>query len=364
MSTLVTFHRRALLDLVKTGWQVFWIAVPRIDQEAVTLLLPHMQRDGAQVRVLTCLDPARVAAGAVDLAALQALRSLPGCEIRDLPALSACVYSTEPRGDSLVTSSPLTADGLDDRYAYGTLLPEATGVLADLYQWWAEARPLTEDAWTGLVMETSRRLEARTVSEEIARVGAFVRVTMRGTRRTRRLDPREFGVPVTDWGRVVRPVEVALYKLDEVIRAKDDLEGILAEHGLEWNGYYLVPRHFLEREWPRLFGARLKQLRERLQSQEGQVLLKQQLQAARRELEGFLGEVYPRADSQGMPAEVWIDMQATRLLTETVSSSILEESGLEYRVLTILPEDERSVDEMQRLLLDQKLRSVQLTFHI
>jgi hypothetical protein len=214
------------------------------------------------------------------------------------------------------------------------------------------------------VVETSQRLEARTLGDEIARVGGFVRVAMRGTRRTRRLDPREFGVPEGEWGRAVRPVEVALYKLDEVIRAKDDLDALLAENGLEWNGYYLVPRRFLEHEWPRLFANRERQLKERLNSPDGRAALKSQLSQARRELEAFFGELYPRADSQGMTSEVWIDMQATRVLTETVSSTFLEESGLEYRVLTILPEDPRSVEELQRLLQDPKLRSVQLTFHI
>jgi hypothetical protein len=227
---------------------------------------------------------------------------------------------------------------------------------------WAAAAPLTEAEWADLAVATSQRLEARTLGDDIARVGAFVRVSVRGTRRSRRLDPREFGVAEGDWGRAVRPVEVALFKLDELIRAKDELEGVLAERGIEWNGYNLVPRTFLERDWPRIFAVRERQLRERLQSPEGQLALKSQLATARRELEAFFGDIYARAEANGMPAELWVETQVTRLLAETVSNTILDDTGLEYRVLTILPEDARSVDEMQRLLHDPKLRSVQLTF--
>lgn len=38
--------------------------------------------------------------------------------------------------------------------------------------------------------------------------------------------------------------------LDMVTRAKEELDAELAEHGLEWNGQYLVPRRFLEHDWP------------------------------------------------------------------------------------------------------------------
>jgi len=360
----VRFHRKALTDLVRGPWTQFWIAAPEIHGDALALLLPYLSRNGASVRVLTSLIPSRVADGKVDLDALQALRSLPNCEVRSLAALASCLYAAGPDGPALVTGAPLTLDGLDSDRAYGVLVDASAPVLADLESWWAVARPYGPADWTALALETSQRLEARSLNDEIGRIGAFVRVSVRGTRRTRRLDPKEFGVAAGDWGRLVRPVEFAMYKLDDVIRAKDDLEAVLADRGLEWNGYYLVPRHFLEHEWPRLFAAREKQLRDRLQSEEGKAVLKAQLGQARRELEAFFGEIYQRAATGDMPAETWIDVQVTRLLTETLSSTVLEESGLEYRVLTILPEDPRSVDELQRLLQEPKLRSLQLTFHI
>ncbi|HWI53761.1 MAG TPA: hypothetical protein VNT01_16610, partial [Symbiobacteriaceae bacterium] len=322
MAQTVRFHRKALLELTRGPWTEAWIATGRISADAVSLLLPSLRRAGARIRVLTCLDPGRFAEGKLDMAALQMLRTLPGAEVRHLPELAACVYAFGPEGGALVTGAPLTLEGLDGAHGYGTLLADPAPVMADLQEWWGRARPLDDEAWADLAMETSQRLEARTLGDEIARVGAFVRVAMRGTRRTRRLDPREFGVPEGEWGRAVRPVEVALYKLDEVIRAKDDLEEVLAQHGLEWNGHYLVPRHFLERDWPRLFASREKQLRDRLQSAEGRAMLKGQLATARRELEAFFGEIYPRAESQGMSAESWIDMQATRVLTETVSATL------------------------------------------
>jgi hypothetical protein len=362
MVETVRFHRKTLLDLSRAPWTEFWIAAPRIDSDAVTLLLPHLRREGVRIRVLTCLDLKRVATGKVDLGALQLLRSLPGCEVRHLPELAACVYAAGPYGPALVTGASLTMDGLDGAFTLGTLTADGTEAVADLNAWWQAARVLDDEAWANLAVETSQQLEARTVGQEIARVGAFVRVTMHGTRRSRRLDPREFGVAEGDWGRAVRPAEVLLYKLDDVTRAKDDLEAVLAENGLEWNGYYLVPRHFLERDWPRLFAARERQLKERLRSPERQAALKQQLRQAQQELEAFFGEIYSRAETGDTAAEAWVSMQATRVLTEAVTGSILEESGLEYRVLTILPEDGRSVEEIQRLLQDPKLRSVQLTF--
>ncbi|HYF91744.1 MAG TPA: hypothetical protein VD969_05830 [Symbiobacteriaceae bacterium] len=364
MVQTVRFHRQVLLELTRGPWTEAWFAAARISADAVSLLLPSLRRSGARIRVITCLDPARLAEGKLDMAALQMLRTLPGSEIRHLPELAACVYAFGPEGGALVTGTQLTLEGLDSLHSYGALLADPAPVVADLEQWWAQAHPFDDEAWALLAMETSQRLEARALGDEVARVGGFVRVAMRGTRRTRRLDPREFGVPEGDWGRAVRPVEVALFKLDEVIRAKDDLEAVLAEHGLEWNGHYLVPRHFLERDWPRLFAARERQLRERLQSPDGRAALKSQLSQARRELEAFFGEIYPRAESQGMAADVWVDTQATKVLADTVSETILEDSGLEYRVLTILPQDPRSVEEVQRLLQDPKLRSVQLTFQI
>lgn len=364
MVQVVLFHRGALLEMVRGPWTELWLVTPRVGADAVGLLLPHLQRAGVRVRVITDVTVDRLADGVVDLMALQGLRGVAGCEVRTLEGLTACLYAAGPDGPALVTGAPLTLEGLDGPGSCGALLADATPVLADLERMWAAAKPLSDEEWADLALQSSQRLETRSLGDEIGRVGAFVRVSVHGTRRSRRLDPREFGVPQGDWGRAVRPVEVALFKLDEVIRAKDDLEGILADRGVEWNGYYLVPRHFLDKEWPRIFDARERQLRGRLHSPEGQAALKAQLNTARAELEAFFGEIYPRADSEGMPAELWVQTQATRLLAEAVSSSILEESGLEYRVLTIVPEDPRSAAELHRLFQDPKLRSVQLTFPI
>lgn len=363
MATTVIGGRTALAQMLRGSFSELWIASPRIGYDAVTAFLPYLQRSGIQVRVMTHLTPGRLAGGKVDISALQALRDLPHCEVRSLPDLVSSVYAVGPAGPALVTAALFTLEGLESQRAYGTLLEESTAVRQDLQAWWNLAAPVSEEAWADMLLETARRQEARTVADEITRLGAFVRVTMRGTRRSRRLDPREFGAGEGDWGRAVRPVEVALFKLDDVIRAKDDLEAVLAENGLEWNGHYLVARHFLDRDWPRLFAAREKQLRERLNSPEGQAVLKQQLAQARRELEAFFGEIYGRVDSAGMAPDTWVSVQTTRVLTETVNDSILSDSGLEYRVLTILPEDARSVEELSELLQNQKLRSVQLTFN-
>lgn len=363
MAQPVQFQRTALLELVRGPWTELWIAAPRISAAAVALIMPYLKREGAVIRVLTDLSPARLAEGKVEMMGLQELRSLPGCEVRNLPDLSACLYVAGD-GPALVSAAPLTLEGLDSPHQYGALLPEGSGLLPDLKRWWQQALRLTEHEWVNLAIETSQRLEARTVANEIIAVGAFVRVSVRNTRRSRTLDPKEFGVPATtEEGRAVRPAAVEFFKLDDVIRAKDDLEALLAEEGLEWNGYYLVPRAFLERDWPRIFAAREKQLRERLSSVEGKAAFKRQLAQARQDLERYFGELYPRAETDGMPAEAWIDQQVTRVLTEAVSGSILSDTGLEYRVLTILPEDARSVEELSKLLQDQKLRSLQLTFN-
>lgn len=364
MAQTVQFHREPLVRMLEGGWTEAWIVSPEIDSGAVALLLPHLRRPGARVRVLTHITPARTAEGKVDLEALLMLKALPGCEVRSLPDLAACGYAVGPGGPALVTGAPLTLAGIDGSSAYGALLPDSSGAVADFERWWSISRSYREGEWAELIVAASQRLEAHTLGEEIARVGAFVRVSVHGTRRTRRLDPREFGAPDTDWGRAVRPVEVALYKLDDVIRAKEELESVLAEHGVEWNGYYLVPRHFLECDWPRLFAARQRQLQERLRSAEGQAVLKTQLAQARRELEAFFGELYLRVDADGMEAARWVEVQTTRVLAETVTGSILQDSGLEYRVLTIIPEDNRSVEEISQIIRDSRLRSVQLTFNL
>ena len=363
MAQPVQFQRTALLELLRGPWTQLWIVAPRISAAAVGLIMPSLRRDGAQIRVLTDLSPGRLAEGKVEMMALQELRSLPGCEVRSLPELSACLYATGD-GPALVTAAPLTLEGLDSPYQYGALLPDGGALLPDLKRWWQQGARLTESEWVNLAVETSQRLEARSVANEIIAVGAFVRVSVRNTRRSRTLDPKEFGVTAEgEGGRAVRPAAVSLFKLDDVIRAKDELEAILAEEGLEWNGYYLVPRPFLERDWPRVFGAREKQLRERLSSPDAKAAFKRQLAQAREDLAGYFGELYPRAETEGMTADAWIDQQVTRVLTEAVSGSILSDTGLEYRILAILPEDERSVEELSRLLQDQKLRSLQLTFN-
>lgn len=363
MTKPVRFHRTALLNLLRTSWDEVWLVSPRIDAGAASLLLPALKAGSSRVRVLTRLDVSWAAAGEVDLAAVQALRELPGCEIRHLPDLDACIYAAVP-GQALVTSAPLTMAGLDGSHSFGMQLEDSREVLPELEQWWDEAAVLTESDWADLAVGASLRMEARSLGEEIARVGAFVRVSVRGSRRSRRLDPREYGVPAGLWGQAVRPVEVALYRLDEVVRAREELEAVLAERGLEWRGYYLVPRGFLDREWPRIFAARNKRLRERLLSPEGREDLKRQLDEARRELEAFFGEIYPKAETGDVPPEIWIRNQVNRVLDEIQDEAVLAESGLEYRVLLLQPEDERSVAEIRELLQDPKLRSVQLTFQI
>lgn len=363
MTKPVRFHRTALVQLLRTSWDEVWLVSPRIQAEAAALMMPFLKARGGRIRVLTRLDVAWAAAGEVDLAAVQALRNLPGCEVRHLADLDACIYAAVP-GTALVTSAPLTLDGLDGTHCCGTWVDDSQELFPDLQQWWDEAAVLTEPEWADLAVQTSLRMESRSLGEEIGRVGAFVRVSVRGSRRSRRLDPREYGVPAGLWGQAVRPVEVALYRLDDVVRAKEELEAVLAERGLEWRGYYLVPRGFLERDWPRIFAARSTQLRERLLSPEGRENLKRQLAEARRELEAFFAEIYSRAETGDAPAEVWIRNQVNRVLDEIQDEAVLEESGLEYRVLLLQPEDERSVAEIRELLQDPKLRSVQLTFQI
>lgn len=363
MTQTVQLHRPALMNMLRGSWTDLWIATPRLEAETVKLLLPHLEREGGRVHVLTDLSAARQEEGAIDPKALTALADLPGCTVRSLPGLAACIYAVGPAGPALVSGAPLTMDGIEGLFQCGVMLEEAADVLAELENWWAAAAPVDRAEAGRLARWLKSRRHVRALKEEIARVGAFVRVSVRGTRRTRRLDPKEFGVTGELFGPVSRPVELQLYKLDDVLRAKDELEMALAEHGLEWNGYYLVPRTFLENGWPRLFETKQKQLSERMNSPEARQVLKDQLARARADLEAWLGRLLPAADSDGLSPEAWVDQQATRILAETVTDTILEESGLEFRVLTILPEDERSVEELSKLMQDPKLRSVQLTFH-
>lgn len=363
MARTIRLQRTALLHIARGPWEVLWLVSPRLDLAAVRLLLPLLERREGEVCLLTDLSAGRLASGEVEPAAVEALRSLPRCSIRSFEGLSASSYVAAPAGPALISSAPLVLSAMDGPAGLGAILPQPEEVLAQLLELWEAARPLEDRAWKGMVQEAQVISEARTVGREIARVGAFVRVSVRGTRRTRRLDPRDFGASEGDWGRAVRPVEVALYRLDEVVRAREELERILEEKGLEWNGHYLVPRHFLEREWPRLFANREQLLRERLTSPEGHASLKAQLSQARQELEAFFADLFIRVPEPGLDAPRWIDQQVTRVLAETVAESVLEESGLEYRVLTVLPEDDRSREELSRLLQDPKLRSVQLTFN-
>lgn len=360
MGQMVTFHRTALLELVRGPWTLLWLVSPALQAEALRPLLPHLNREGAVVRVLTDLSYEGLAEGRVELAALQQLRNLPSCEIRGLPDLSACIYAAE-EGPALVTGAPLTLAGLDGHRQYGTLLTESGPALADLARWWQVGHQLSPVEWSALADRVGQRQEASRIGAEIARLGAFVRVSARGTRRSRKLDPRDYGVTPASGARV-RSLDLRLYTLDVVTRAKEELDAILAEEGLEWNGQYLVPRRFLEHEWPRLFAQRERALADRLNSPEQRALLKEQLHQARQELEAFFGELYPWVDAEGQSAEMWVSIQSTRVLSEALITTVLEEGGLEYRVLTILPEDRRSVEELDALLQDPKLRSVQLTF--
>lgn len=360
MGQTVTFHRTALFDLVRGPWKSLWLVSPALQAEALRPLLPHLSREGAVVRVLTDLSYEALVDGRVELAALQRLRELPNCEVRGLPDLAACLYAAG-EGPALVTGASLTLAGLDGYRNYGALLPESASVMDDLSRWWEVAHQLSPVEWAALADRVGLRQDAHRVGAEIARLGAFVRVSARGTRRSRKLDPRDYGVSSLS-GTRIRSLDLRLYTLDVVTRAKEELDAILAEEGLEWNGQYLVPRRFLDQEWPRLFAQKEKALADRLSSPEQRTILKEQLAQARQELEGFFGELYPWVEAEGQPAEVWIDVQATRVLSEAVITTVLEEGGLEYRVLTILPEDRRSIDELDALLQDPKLRSVQLTF--
>ncbi len=361
MGQTVQFHRTALLELVRGPWTTLWLVTPQLQAEALRALLPHLAREGAQVRVLTDLSHEALTDGRVELAGLQQLKALPDCEIRGLPDLSAHLYAAEG-GAVIVSGAPLTVAGVDGHRSYGALLQESEPVLADLRRWWEMAHQLSPVEWSALAERVGERADAARVGAEIARLGAFVRVSVKGTRRSRRLDPKDFGVAQVGGGPRPRPLDVTFFKLDLVSRAKEELDAILAEHGLEWNGQYLVPRRFLEQEWPRLFAAREKRLRERLGSPESKTQLKEQLAQARSELQGWFGEIYPWIDAEAIPADVWVEVQTTRFLSEAVISDVLEEGQLEYRVLTILPEDRRSVEELDLLLQDPKLRSVQLTF--
>lgn len=358
----IPFLRPALHALVRGPWRTLWIVSPSLHLAALQGLLPELERAGAEIRVLTDLSYQAIGDGRVELAALQRLRRLEGCEVRWQPDLGACIYASDG-GGALVGSGPLTLDGLDGPRQYGVHLAEAGPVLSDLEQWWESARRLSPQEWAALEERVGLRRNALRIGAEITRLGAFVRVSAHGTRRTRRLDPRDFGVLALGNARL-RPMDVTLCRLDLVSRAKDELDAILAERGLEWNGQYLVPRHFLEQEWPGIFAAREKQLAEDLRSPEQQAAVAAQLAQARSAIAGFLGDLYPFVDADGRPADQWVAEQLERLVPEGLAAAVCAEAGVEYRVLTILPEDARSIAEMDELLRDPRLRSVQLTLPI
>lgn len=351
-----------MLELVRGPWQLLWLVSPALQLEALRPLLPHLEREGGQVRVLTDLTHQAIGDGRVELAALQRLKRLENCEIRGIPDLSACLYAVQA-GPAIVSGAPLTLEGLDGQHQYGVRLPDSGSITADLQHWWDGAHQLSPAEWSALGHRVKLLRDAYRVGSEIARLGAFVRVSARGTRRTRKLDPRDFGVVALGSSRI-RPVDVLLYKLDLINKAKEELDGLLAERGIEWNGHYLVPRRFLEQEWPSLFTARQRQLDEALHAPECGAALQEQLAQARRELTSFLGDLYPLVDSEGLPADRWVEVQSGRIISEELTETALNEAGLEYRVLTILPEDRRSIDEMDQLLQNPRLRSVQLTFPV
>lgn len=359
MSAPVILQRAALLALVRSAPSAIWIVTGQIKRSGLDVIMPFLV--GRPIRVLTNLDPDHIASGQSDWDALAALHALPDCQIRFLPGLTACVYAAEG-AMALVSSSPLTLEGLDSERAMGWLTREFD--FASLAQWWSSARMISPPAWAALAQEVERLGEMRLLGEEVRRIGAFVDLTMRGARRVRRLDPRDFGVH-DGWGRAVRPVEVALYQLDDVRRTRDELEAILAREGVAWNGLYLVPRHFLVKEWPRLFAAKVDALRERLRSPQGQELLEAQLGQARRELQAFFRDLCDRLPQPPAQGEAeWVRDQVEAVLADAAPDAILGGGELAYRVLQVTPEDERSVRELRGALQDPKLRSLQLTFDL
>jgi hypothetical protein len=349
--SLVTMDRGLLRQLLVSGKSAIWAAVPHLDAASALWLLPLVGE--RQLRLLTLARP-----GEADLGALALLRGLPSCEVRTLPRLHGTTWAVEG-GGALLTSGGLTGEGLESGEHLAALLPAAEPALDQLRGWWERAQPLDGVAWSHLAMAAAGAQEAARVGLEIRHLGGFVKLSVRGTKRSRRIDPKEFGIN-RPTGRAVRPVEVSFYKLDEVIKAREELEAILEDRGLEWNGHYLLSRSFLEGEWPMLFASKEAQLRDRLQSAEGRASFKAQIDRARQELTEYFSDLV--TETEGLQ-ENWVDLQVDRILAEAISDSVLEESGLEYRLLTILPEDQRSVAELAELLHHPKLRSVQLTFH-
>lgn len=356
--------RRPLMDLLNAPGLYYFIT-PAVDRAAVAAVLPLLQQPGVQLRALTVLEPGRLTGDA--LAALAALRSLPGCEVRGLGHLGARVY-LRADGDALVTSAALTAAGLDANLECGLRLDgaAAAALAAEAGRWWEQGEPLTATLWDALDADVRRRRSLRDLSEAVASMGAFVRVSVRGTRRSFRLDPRDFGLEAAP--RAVRPVEVSVYVLPEVVRARDDLERVLAEHGVEWSGYYFVPRAFADTDWPRLFAAREQALREWTESAAGRAAIKAMLTRAGQELEAWFAALYEQLAFAGRqpqePRDAYARVQAMKLLSELDPTAPLENVSLEYRTLHIVPEDPRSLEEVQGLLAHPRFRSLQLTWRL
>lgn len=348
---LLTMERGPLRQVLTSGKGAIWAAVPHLDAANALWLLPLVGERG--LKLLTLARP-----GEIDLGALAILREIPGCEVRTLPRLHGTTWAVEG-GGALLTSAGLNGEGLESGEHLASLLPESEPALSQLRAWWERAYPLDIVAWSHLAMAAAGAQEAARVGSEIRHLGGFVKISVRGTKRSRRIDPKEFGIN-RPTGRAVRPVEVSFYKLDEVIKAREELESILEDRGLEWNGHYLLSRSFLEGEWPMLFASKETQLRDRLHSAEGRASFKGQIDRARQELTEYFSDLVTDVEE---PASNWVELQVDRILAEAISDSVLEESGLEYRLLTILPEDPRSVAELADLLQHPKLRSVQLTFH-
>ncbi|MFS8640040.1 MAG: hypothetical protein LOD90_04380 [Symbiobacteriaceae bacterium] len=69
--------RPALQALVRGPWRRLWLVSPSLHLAALHGLLPELEREGAEIRVLTDLSYRAVGDGRVDLAALERLRITP-----------------------------------------------------------------------------------------------------------------------------------------------------------------------------------------------------------------------------------------------------------------------------------------------
>lgn len=354
--------RRPLLDLLAAGPGLYYFISPELDRTAVAWLLPLIQQPGMQIRVLTSLAPEHLAAQPSALDAVVALRGLPECELRGRDDLAARVY-LRAGGDALVTSATLTGPALDANLEYGLRLraDAAATVQADAEGWWHEAQPLAAAAWEHLAGEVAGRRDLRRLTDELSRLGVFIRVSVRGTRRTRRLDPRDYGLA----GDTLRvgPVDLHIWAVPEVTRAREELERELLQVGAEWAGHVLVPRAYAEQEWPRLFAARQQELERWATSAGGLAAIGDSVRRARAAAERWFALLYDELAAVGQappePAAAYIAGQVDRLVGDADATTILENVGLEYRALQIVPEDDRSLAEVQDLLQHPRFRTLQ-----